>query len=138
MWPGSEENLTQHLEEPWFEPSYLEKFETHCQSVDLLALSAFWNNLQKVAECTGIVIDVIFCLKYYERTNIHTYAAAAFRYSSLVDRNLPDHVHLEGKTCRATLLNQHDLNLYPDGISVVLKCNHILYLEVDNKSLTLP
>jgi hypothetical protein len=45
---------------------------------------------------------------------------------------------LEGKICRATLLNQYDLNLYPDGISVVLKCNHIVYLEVDNKSLTLP
>jgi hypothetical protein len=67
-------------------------------------------------------------MKYFERTNIHTHAVVAFSYSSLVDMILPDHVPLEDKTCRATLLNQLDLNLYPDGISVVYECNHFLSL----------
>jgi hypothetical protein len=39
--------------------------------------------------------------------------------SRFVDRNLPDDVPLEGKTYRGTLLNQYDLNLCPDGISVM-------------------
>ena len=67
-------------------------------------LICFLNNLLKVAECAGITNDVIFCMKYYERTNIHTYSAVTFRYGSLVDMNVPDHVPLSSKTCRATQL----------------------------------
>ena len=33
--------------------------------------------------------------------------------------NFPDHVPLEDKICRGTLLNQYNLNLCPDGISVM-------------------
>jgi hypothetical protein len=47
--------------------------------------------------------DVTCCMKYYNRTNIDTYAAC--RCSSLVDRNLPDHVRLEGTTCRASQIS---------------------------------
>jgi hypothetical protein len=49
------------------------------------------------------------------RTNIPTHSA--FIYSRFLERNDPD-VPLEGKTCRGTLLNQYDLNVCGDGISV--------------------
>jgi len=48
---------------------------------------------------------------------MHT--SEACKYSCLVDRNLPDLLPLEGTTCRASLLIQYELDLYPDGISVV-------------------
>jgi hypothetical protein len=54
--------------------------------------------------------------KYCVRTNSHT--CLVFRYGSLVDRNLPDHVRMEGKIYGDMLLSQYDLNLCPDGITV--------------------
>ena len=56
-------------------------------------------------------------MKYYANTNIHTHLA--FIYSRFVGKNLSDDTPLEGETCRGTLLNQYDLNLCPDGISVM-------------------
>jgi hypothetical protein len=100
-------------------PIILRKFRHTVSLLTFRSCLLFEKNLLQVAECAGIVIDVTCCMKYCNTTNIHTYAAVAFRYGSLVDRNLPDHFPLWGKICRATLLNQHDLNLYPDGISVV-------------------
>jgi hypothetical protein len=35
---------------------------------------------------------------------------------------------MEVEACRGILLNQYDLKLCPDGISMMYKCNHILSL----------
>jgi hypothetical protein len=56
-------------------------------------------------------------MKYYVKANTHTHSA--FVYSRFAGKNLPVDTPLEGKTCRGTLLDQYDMNLSPDGISVV-------------------